>query len=106
MYKHLTWAYRLALTAAFVSVAGRVAAQTPTPEGTVITNTATATYTDANSNSYAAVSGSVNVTVGFLPGVAVTANTPSQTPASPSTGDYLTYTVQRGEQTHNIDLKP
>ena len=74
MYKHLKWAYRLALTAAFVSVGGRVAAQTP--EGTVITNTATATYTDANTNSYAAVSGSVNVTVGFLPGVAVTANAP------------------------------
>src|SRR2546428_11421134 len=56
MSRHIKWAYRLALTAVFVSVGGRVAAQTP--EGTVIHNTATATYTDLNSNTYAAVSGS------------------------------------------------
>src|SRR6266487_236129 len=103
MYKHLKWAYRLALTAAFVSVGGRVAAQTP--EGTVITNTATATYTDANTNSYAAVSGSVDVTVGFLPGVAVTSITPNQAPASPSTGDELTFTVQNaGNGTDTLSI--
>jgi len=55
MSRHIKWAYRLALTAVFVSVGARVATQTP--EGTFIHNTATATYTDRNNNSYAAVSG-------------------------------------------------
>ena len=91
MSRHLKWAYRLALTAVFVSVGGRVAAQTP--EGTVIHNMATATYTDANNNTYAAVSGSVDVTVGFLPGIAVTDLTPSPSPASPSTADTLHFVV-------------
>src|SRR6266542_5276955 len=92
MFKYLRFTYSLALSAvALMALAGRVRAQTP--EGTVITNTATATYTDANNNPYAAVSGSVSVTVGFLPGIAVTANTPSQTPASPSTGSALSFGV-------------
>jgi uncharacterized repeat protein (TIGR01451 family) len=92
MLKHLNWTYSLAFAvAALIGVTSRIVAQTP--EGTVITNTATATYTDANSNAYTPVSGSVNVTVGFTAGVAVTANTPSPTPASPSTADTLDFTV-------------
>src|SRR5438093_13740912 len=104
MFKHVRWISSLTLTVAALLLLA-AGAQAQTPEGTVITNTATATYTDANTNSYAAVSGSVNVTVGFLPGVAVTANTPSQTPASPSTGDYLTYTVQNtGNGTDSLSI--
>src|SRR3989442_11039616 len=85
MSRHIKWAYRLALTAVFVSVGGRVAAQTP--EGTVIHNTATATSTDLNTNTYAAVSGSGAVTAGGLPGGWVADKTPSPTPPSPMTAD-------------------
>ena len=68
MFRHLRFTYSLALAAmALAVIAGEALAQTP--EGTVITNTATATYTDANNNPYAAVSGSVSVTVGFKAGV-------------------------------------
>ncbi len=103
MSRHIKWAYRLALTAVFVSVGGRVAAQTP--EGTVIHNTATATYTDLNNNSYAAVSGSVDVTVGFLPGITVADNTPSPTPASPSTADTLSFGVSNpGNGTDSVTI--
>jgi uncharacterized repeat protein (TIGR01451 family) len=80
----------LAVTA-LTLMAGQAAAQTP--EGTVITNTATVTYTDANSNAYAPVTGSVSVTVGFTAGVSVTPNDPSPTPATPSTGNQMTFTV-------------
>lgn len=65
-----------------------------TPEGTVITNTATVTWTDANGNPYTPVSGSVNVTVGFAAGVDVTAAAATANPASPSSADTLTFTVQ------------
>jgi uncharacterized repeat protein (TIGR01451 family) len=82
----------LAVTA-LTLMAGQAAAQTPTPEGTVITNTATVTYTDANSNAYAPVTGSVSITVGFTAGVSVTPNNPSPTPATPSTGNQMTFTV-------------
>src|SRR3989442_12992510 len=78
MSRHIKWAYRLALTAVFVSVGGRVAAQTP--EGTGIHNTATATYTDLNSNTYAAGSGSGHRTRGFLPRITGGANTPAPAP--------------------------
>src|SRR2546425_9843986 len=92
MVKHLKFTYRLALSAvALMALAGRVRAQTP--EGTVITNTATATYTDANNNPYAAVSGSVSVTVGFKAGLTVTANTPTPSSASPRTADTMTFTA-------------
>ncbi len=67
-------------------------AQSPTPEGTVITNTATASWTDANSNTYTPVTASVNVTVGFTAGVDVTSPA-TATPLSPSTGNELTYTL-------------
>jgi uncharacterized repeat protein (TIGR01451 family) len=78
-----------ALIAAFaVSVA-----RAQTPEGTVITNTSTVTYTDANSNTYAPVSASVSVTVGFVGGISLT-GAASVSPASPSTADTLFFTYQ------------
>jgi len=92
MYSFLKRAGTLVLTAAALALfTGTAVAQTP--EGTVITNVATVTYTDANSNAYAPVSGSVAVTVGFSAGVSVTANTPSPTPATPSTANQLTFMV-------------
>lgn len=68
-------------------------AQGPTPEGTVITNTSTVTYTDANGNTYAPVSASVSVTVGFVAGVDLT-GVAVVNPASPSTADTLSFTYQ------------
>jgi uncharacterized repeat protein (TIGR01451 family) len=68
------------------------AAQTPTPEGTVITNTATVSFTDANGNAYTPATGSVSVTVGFLSGLDVTSGA-TVTPASPSTGNQLAFTI-------------
>ncbi|MGH7676558.1 MAG: hypothetical protein ACREMV_14935 [Gemmatimonadales bacterium] len=92
MFRNLHWVARVAIAvAALALVAGEAQAQTP--EGTVITNIATVTFTDANNNAYAPVSGQVSVTVGFAAGVNVTANTPSPTPASPSTADTLLFTV-------------
>src|SRR5436189_6356764 len=92
MFKYLRFTYSLALSAvALIALEGRVRAQTP--EGTVITNTATATYTDANNNPYAAVSGSVSVTVGFKAGRAVTANTPTPSSAPPSPAYTITFPV-------------
>jgi uncharacterized repeat protein (TIGR01451 family) len=84
-----------ALAAALVAplaLAGRANAQTPTPEGTVITNTATASYTDANGNTYSNVTASASVTVGFAAGVDA-ASPATVTPASPSTGNTLAFTV-------------
>jgi uncharacterized repeat protein (TIGR01451 family) len=70
-----------------------VFAQSPTPEGTVITNTATVTFTDANTNTYSSVNASVNVTVGFLAGIDVTGSA-TAAPASPSTGNTLSFPIQ------------
>jgi len=70
-------------------------AQGPTPEGTVITNTVTASYTDANGNTYADVSASATVTVGFAAAIDA-ASAASVTPASPSTGNTLPVTVTNG----------
>jgi uncharacterized repeat protein (TIGR01451 family) len=75
-----------------VAVSG-LHAQSPTPEGTVITNTATVNYTDANGNTYTPVSASVSVTVGFTGGVDLT-GAASVSPASPSTADTLLFTYQ------------
>lgn len=68
-------------------------AQSPTPEGTVITNTATATFTDANNNTYASVTASASVTVGVQLATTVTPSAASQTPASPSTGNTVAFTI-------------
>jgi uncharacterized repeat protein (TIGR01451 family) len=68
-------------------------ANAQTPEGTVIRNIATVTFTDANSNAYAAVSDTVDVTVGFVAGVDVIAAAATVGPASPSTADTLFFQV-------------
>src|SRR5690348_3357675 len=79
-------------------------AQSPTPEGTVITNTATVSFTDANGNTYSAVNASVSVTVGFVAGVDV-AGAASVTPASPSSNNSLTFTIQNmGNGTDHVQV--
>ena len=64
-----------------------------TPEGTVITNTASVSFTDANTNTYSNVTASVNITVGFLPGVDVTGSATAG-PASPSSANVLSFPIQ------------
>jgi uncharacterized repeat protein (TIGR01451 family) len=81
-----------ALALAPLALATRAHAQSPTPENTVITNIATATWTDANGNTYTPVTASAAVTVGFAAGVDAAAAS-SVAPASPSTGNALTYTI-------------
>lgn len=83
----------LALAAMLSVAAPQLYAQSPTPEGTVITNTATVSFTDANGNTYSAVNASVSVTVGFVAGVNVS-GAATATPASPSSNDALTFTIQ------------
>lgn len=79
-----------------LALPGKASAQVvPTPEGTTITNTATASWTDANSNTYTSVSASASVVVGFLAGPDVASPT-TVTPASPSTGNELAFTVTNG----------
>ena len=85
-----------ALTAFGVLAVAMATAQTATaqtPEGTVIRNIATVNFTDANGNAYAAVADTVDITVGFAAGLNVT-GAASVTPASPSTGNVLTFTIQ------------
>jgi uncharacterized repeat protein (TIGR01451 family) len=92
----LTTLKRLAFVGMFLLplAATPLAAQSPTPEGTVIKNKATATFTDANSNTYSAVSDSVSVTVGYLAGPSPTPVSGSATPASPSTADTVLFTLR------------
>jgi uncharacterized repeat protein (TIGR01451 family) len=79
-------------------------AQSPTPEGTVITNTATVTFTDANGNTYSSVQASVSVTVGFVAGIDV-AGAATATPASPSSANTLTFTIQNiGNGTDHVQV--
>ena len=92
-WKGLESAGALALTAMLMMAAPQLHAQSPTPEGTVITNTATVSFTDANGNTYSAVNASVSVTVGFVAGVNVS-GAAAATPASPSSNDALTFTIQ------------
>ena len=63
-----------------------------TAEGTVITNTASVSWTDANNNTYTPVTAAVSVTVGFTAGIDVT-SAAQVTPASPSTGNSITFTI-------------
>lgn len=67
-------------------------AQSPTPEGTTITNTASATWTDANGNTYSPATASVSVLVGFKAGPDVQ-SAASVTPPSPSTANELPFTI-------------
>lgn len=86
--RHATnWTLRtLALLAGVLAIAAAPArAQSPTPEGTTITNTATVDWTDANNNDYTAVSASVSVTVGFQAGVDVVG--PATAAPSPGSAD-------------------
>jgi len=87
-----------------LAAAPALKAQSPTPEGTVITNTATVSFTDANGNTYSAVNASVSVTVGFVAGVDV-AGAASATPASPSSNNTLTFTIQNiGNGTDHVQI--
>lgn len=76
-----------------VAMATAQTAAAQTPEGTVIRNIATVNFTDANGNAYAAVADTVDVTVGFAAGLDVT-GVAAVTPASPSTGNVLTFGIQ------------
>ena len=78
---------------ALVAATAAVPAHGQTPEGTVIRNIATVTFTDANSNAYAAVADTVDVTVGFVAGINVTAAAATVGPASPSTADTIAFSV-------------
>lgn len=82
----------LAAIAMLAFGADRASAQGPTPEGTVITNTATASFTDANGNTYTDVTASATVTVGFMAGPSVSV-AGSTGPLSPSTGNGVTFTI-------------
>src|SRR5437764_8286414 len=87
-----------------LATASTLCAQSPTPEGTVITNTASVSFTDANGNTYSAVTASVSVTVGFVAGVDV-AGAASATPASPSAANTLTFTIQNiGNGTDHVQV--
>jgi uncharacterized repeat protein (TIGR01451 family) len=95
----------LAATALLLSTVVAPQAQTgATPEGTVITNTATVTFTDANDNTYTPVTAQVSVTVGFMGGVDISGPT-TGAPASPSTGNELTYTIRNtGNGTDSVTV--
>ncbi len=88
------WIATTSLALALVALATGARAQTPTAEGTVITNTAHASWTDANANTYTEATASVSVTVGFLAGVDATTTTATVTPAAPSTGNEATISVK------------
>ncbi len=98
------WVRTLALAGIIAALAGTTA-RAQTPEGTVITNTATVNWTDANSNSYTPVIANVSVTVGFQAGIDVIAAAAAVNPASPSTADTLTLTVQNiGNGTDSVTI--
>ncbi|MES1259973.1 MAG: hypothetical protein ABUL71_05205 [Gemmatimonadota bacterium] len=81
----------LIATVLIAASASALQAQSPTPEGTVITNTSTVSFTDANGNSYTPATASTSVTVGFTAGMSFS-GAASVTPASPSTADTATFT--------------
>jgi len=70
-------------------------AQSPTLEGTTITNTASASWTDANGNTYTPATASVSVTVGFKAGPDVV-SAATATPSSPSPANELPFTITNG----------
>ena len=82
----------LVAVALMLGWSGSAAGQGLTPEGTKIVNKATASYTDANSNTYASVSDSVVVTVGFKAGLDVQSPT-SVSPTAGTNDQTITYTV-------------
>ncbi len=87
-----------------LGAASTLRAQSPTPEGTVITNTATVSFTDANGNTYTNVTASVSVTVGFVAGIDV-AGPATAAPASPSNTNTVTFTIQNiGNGTDHVSV--
>jgi uncharacterized repeat protein (TIGR01451 family) len=94
----------LASTLLLTAATSTLHAQSPTPENTVITNTATVSFTDANGNSYSNVQASVSVTVGFVAGIDVT-GAATATPGSPSSANTLTFTIQNiGNGTDQVQV--
>jgi uncharacterized repeat protein (TIGR01451 family) len=94
----------LAGLAAFLAVA-TAQAQTYTPEGTVITNTASVDYTDANGSDYTPVTAQVSVTVGFIAGLDVTPDGGSQNPGSPQGATTMAFTITNiGNGTDQVEL--
>ena len=82
-----------------------VPANAQTPEGTLIRSIATVSFTDANSNTYATTADTVDVTVGFVAGLNVTASAATVGPASPSTNDTLFFPVQNiGNGTDSVTI--
>lgn len=82
-----------------------VPANAQTPEGTLIRSIATVSFTDANSNTYASVADTVDITVGFVAGLNVTAGAATVGPASPSTNDTLFFPVQNiGNGTDSVTI--
>jgi uncharacterized repeat protein (TIGR01451 family) len=81
----------LAGLAAFFAVA---TAQAQTPEGTTIRNIATVDYEDGDGFTYTQVADTVDITVGFLVGISTTPDGGTATPASPSTGGTLAFTIE------------
>ena len=93
MLRNIVGTARLLSLALMLAAFASRGAFAQTPEGTVITNTASVSYTDANTNTYAAVTASVNITVGFLAGIDATGSA-TAAPASPSTGNTLSFPIQ------------
>jgi uncharacterized repeat protein (TIGR01451 family) len=82
-----------------------VPANAQTPEGTVIRSIGTVSFTDANSNTYASVADTVNITVGFVAGLNVTAGAATVGPAAPSTNDTLSFPVANiGNGTDSVTI--
>jgi uncharacterized repeat protein (TIGR01451 family) len=100
---------RLALSALIAApflATSTVSAQTPTREGTTITNIATASFTDANGNQYADVTAQASIVVGFMVSLDISASS-AITPSAPSTGNELVYTIaNNGNGIDNIALTP
>ncbi len=90
--RNSNWMMRAVALAAVAVAMVTVPARAQTPEGTVITNKAIVNYRDATGRLYAPDSASVSVTVGFQAGLDVT-GVASVTPASPSSGQSITFTV-------------
>jgi hypothetical protein len=87
-------AARTLILAGLAAAFAATTAEAQTAEGDTIRNIATATFTDANSNAYAAVADTVDIIVGFQEGISVTPDGGVVTPASPTTGATIAFTVE------------
>ena len=101
----LLWQLQTVVLAGGLALFATRPATAQTAENTVITNVAEVNWTDANSNTYTPVNATVDVTVGFQAGLSLTPNGGSQSPASPSTGGTLTFTIQNsGNGTDQVQV--